>query len=262
MVRRFLRAVGIVIGLAFGAVVLFYNACALWIAFEPVPKAPRFSPAYTVVDAGLLGVNYIDRRSLTAFDRGWSLLESGRVVCLDAERLKAVTAARQSEAARWHDRHPLRPKPGSSEEDVVAVSGEEALLYQDGDFRVQHAEQRIASMDRRVQGYTWSIYDRRFARINRQDTVIGNGRIATAVASSGGASSPHGRIMPLIWRRDWRHTEDLNSRIPADSGWYLFLALDLNERGQILCVARHTDEADAERGIGSDARLVVLTPGR
>ena len=152
---------------------------------------------------------------------------------------------------------------------MVAVSANRhALIYRDDgstlwtweDGRFIDAIPGTESGYDKVRGYSWPIYFVRFHEINAQNVVIGNGRIATAPASSGGTSDPHGRYMPLIWRPGYRRPEDLNSRIDPASGWYLDQAVDINGSGQILCVGRRTDMKGAEGYDQADARWVVLTP--
>lgn len=111
-----------------------------------------------------------------------------------------------------------------------------------------------------IRGYDWKrfCYNDLF-KVNAQGCAIGNQRIATACASSGGTSEPHGRDFPILWRGDRRPSEDLNNLVAKGDGWYLTHAFDINDRGQILCLGYRTDEKTIEHRLGSP-RTVVLTP--
>ena len=49
---------------------------------------------------------------------------------------------------------------------------------------------------------------------------------------------------------------DLNTRVGLESGWVLVCALDINQRGQIVAVARQEPVAES----GSRQRAYLLTP--
>ncbi|MBW3638210.1 MAG: hypothetical protein KY445_17335 [Armatimonadetes bacterium] len=106
----------------------------------------------------------------------------------------------------------------------------------------------------------WPIYDFRFEFFGKNGEFVGNGRIATAPASSGGASEPHGRHFPLLWDGKSEMTRDLNEFVDPKSGFYLHRALAVNGQGQILCLGQKTDARGAETPDWSQLRRLILTP--
>jgi hypothetical protein len=52
---------------------------------------------------------------------------------------------------------------------------------------------------------------------------------------------------------------DLNSVIDPGSGWYIHSALDINDRGQILCLGARENARQAESG-GWPGHFLLLTP--
>lgn len=146
---------------------------------------------------------------------------------------------------------------------VLAVARNGNALVKDG-FDVQFWKdgKLSATIPQGARGYSWKMFcDREFHKLNGRDEVIGNISVATGCASSGGMSNPHSRYMPLLWRRHNGLPEDLNSHIDKASGWYLTKAIDINERGQILCLALQTDakQAEAFNNI-KNWQWIVLTP--
>jgi len=97
-----------------------------------------------------------------------------------------------------------------------------------------------------------------FHKLTKKEEIIGNVTVATGCASSGGASEPHGRKLPLLWRKGV--TNDINSLIDPKIGWYLLEAIDINDKSQILCLAIKGNAIDAEKYNDTMLRFVVLTP--
>ncbi|MFM8469407.1 MAG: hypothetical protein ACKODH_05475 [Limisphaerales bacterium] len=84
-------------------------------------------------------------------------------------------------------------------------------------------------------------------------TLGGPGSFANAVNNRqhvvGAAQLPNGEHRAFLWRdgKLW----DLNQFLPPNSGWFLLEATDINESGQILCLARTKN---------GQLRAVIVTP--
>jgi hypothetical protein len=269
-VKKLVKLIGITIGSFFACVMLYVWACLAWIAFRPLPHIPHYGVQYSLKDAGPIGSQYLDFYGSNPLDCGWRLTSSGAVVQLNAEQESSVKARRANAALRLAQKLHFAANPDpydhaypvaaiSSNDHALIFQGDTLWLWQNGRF-VEALPRPVNSFYNKARGYSWPIFDERFFKINAHNVVIGNGRIATAPASSGGFSSPHGRFMPLVWRPGYKRPEDLNSRIDPASGWYLDQAVDINGHKQILCVARRTDEDGAENYQQTQAHWVVLTP--
>lgn len=262
-VKTILGSVFLALTLPCGLLVLCFMAELAWIAYRPLPPIPRYGIHYTVAEAGKVGPRYLDFYTRDPLSYGARLTETGKVVQLaeaaqakDADRRKAANA----EAAR---------RLGLTAADYVTAlaSNGNALVVKadpvkDNTLQIWHQGKFAASMPRNVRGYSWKPHPMLlgFYRLNAHDEAIGNGQIATGYASSGGLSNPHGRWMPLVWHGNNGPSEDLNGSIDSGNGWYLDRAVDINNRGQILCIGRRTDLKGAEDYAQEDLCWVILTP--
>jgi hypothetical protein len=269
-VKKLVKLIGITIGGFFACVMLYVWACLAWIAFRPLPHIPHYGVQYSLKDAGPIGGQYLDFYGRTPLDWGYRLSPAGAVVQLNAEQEASDKARRDNAALRLARKLHLAANPDpyddaypvdaiSSNDNALIFQGDTLWLWQNGRF-VEALPQLENGFYNKARGYSWPIFDERYYKINAHNVVIGDGRIATAPATSGGTSDPHGRFMPLVWRPGYKRPEDLNSRIDPASGWYLDQAVDINGHGQILCVARRTDEDGAEHYQQTQAHWVVLTP--
>ena len=240
--------------------VLWIWAELAWIQFRPLPPIPHYGSDYSVADMGSVGdkpINFHDRDPLHF---GTRLTGSGQVVALDdAAEAQDEAGRKDLLAAEARKLGPVRAGYSGS---FGAVAGDgDALLRSDRGWQLCRSSGPTLQVSEGVRGYDWKPHPLilNFHVLTTQDQAIGNGRIATAYATSGGTSSPHGRWLPLIWQGGGQ-PEDLNGHVDAGSRWYLDQAVDLNARGQILCIARKTDARGAEDYHMENARWVVLTP--
>ncbi len=249
------EAVGCLFLLLLMSPLFVFWAGLAWIQYRPLPAIPRDVPRYSLGHRGTAGNDYIGPGSLDIRRTGWRLPENGAPLRLDEKALAAEGAKHKTEAARAAERLNLSPDEG----EVVSVAANgSALVNRHHEFQLHRADKTLTAR-RTIRGYTWKPRLNLFI-VNSRGEVLGNGQIATAFASSGGMSNPHGRYLPVLWRGGQAEPEDLNSLIDPAAGWYLYLALDINERGQILCLARQTDLKGAEQFFDGENQLVVLTP--
>jgi hypothetical protein len=234
---------------------LFFWTGLAWIEYRPLPPVPRDIPRYSLKPRGTAGTDYIAPFSLDIRKAGWRLDQDGSVRRLDEKALAAEAAEHKAKNARAAKRLKLDRRGGEA---ILVASNGDALVNWYHDVRLHHGGKTITAR-RMIRGYTWKPRLNFFA-VNSRREVLGNGQIATAFASSGGMSNPHGRYLPFVWRGGKTEPEDLNALIDPASGWYLFLAIDINDRGQILCLARQTDLRGAEEFLDGENQLVVLTP--
>lgn len=241
------------VGLVLVSPVLLLGYIWLRIKYLPLPPIPRDKVSYTIRDAGTNG------EELTAFydyegKNSWRLTDDGKVV------FNAQNGSQEKKV--WKQTRDQRAQNlGLSAYDVTGIESNKTLVR--GRNQLELWEERIkkASCSARIAAYPkWPVYDAELLFFGANSDIIGNGRIATAPASSGGASDSHGRIFPIIWDGKSPLLRDLNSTIDAKSGWYLYRALDVNERGQILCIGEKTDALGAEKSDYTKFRQLVLTP--
>ena len=242
------------------AFVLWVMAALAWIQYRPLPPVPRYGIDYSVKDAGGVGGGYLGYYYPDSFSLGARLTAAGMVAHLNE------AAEAQDEAKRKNLNVMEAQRLGLTQRDCVdaTVDNGHALVRTEETWTLFRNGRPAAEILKGVRGYSWKPQARIFGfrKLNGRDEAIGNGRIATAYASSGGTSNPHGRWLPLIWHGETRQPEDLNSHIGAQSGWYLDRAVDINGSGQILCIARQTDARGAEDYHLEGSHWVVLTPKR
>ncbi len=254
--------------------ILLFNIALLWIKYQPLPPIPARLLAYSVTD---VGVDFVDGysnwgddgRDMHSGSRDalsesreselyYRLSDQGTVIALSAAAGEWDKLRRKVTRALAERRMSINPSSGSVR--AVAHSGGVILAEVGGQLRLYRSGRPGAFLPKQLKGYDWERHCfRSFFAVNGRGDVIGNEYLATACASSGGTSDPHGRRLPLLWRGDASSPEDLNALIPAVGGWYLFHALDLNERGQILCLASRCSALAAEAMRGPWC-LVVITP--
>lgn len=252
-------AVRVMLALLLGPIAVFMLyvwAVQAWIAYRPVPPAPRFTPEYSIADAGDAELGYIDifANPLDQYDA--RLTDAGTVIHLNELAWGKEKALRKTVFLRVQK----QLTPGSDyPPTVTAVNGENVLL-RDSETQLWRDGKCVVTITPSVRGYLWKIEHHGFYGLNAHDTAIGNARIATGYATSGGMSNPHGRDFPLLWHGNAQLPEDLNSRIIHTSGWYLDRAVDINSQGQILCVGRRADDREAEQYNSHEERYVILSP--
>jgi probable HAF family extracellular repeat protein len=66
---------------------------------------------------------------------------------------------------------------------------------------------------------------------------------------TGAAQTTTGAFHAFLWRDDKMY--DLNQFLPPNNGWFLLEATDINEAGQVLCLARTKN---------GQLRAVLITP--
>ena len=239
-----------------------------WIEYRPLPPVPQYGIDYSVTDAGELSDEYLGHYFASHYspaELGYEtrLMYTGEVIHLDEAAEARDEANRKDMIAAEARRLGFTQKDYSDHVDAVASHGQ-ALVRTWETWTLFHMGKPVARIPKGIRSYSWEphavIYG--FHVLNAHDEAIGNGRIATAYASSGGTSNPHGRWLPLIWHGDTGQPEDLNSHVSAQDGWYLDRAVDINGSGQILCIARQTDARGAEDYHLEGSHWVVLTPRR
>ncbi len=262
-------AVFVVVAFTFVGFIVLFNVALLWIRYQPLPPLPLRNVAYTVTDTGktVPGVFWFKTRDARESHSGgydsaktyYRLSADGAVKVL-TEGDGVSDLARREEARRVAAKR-LGIEHGEHSDRVIDMARNGSVFARNGrDSRVYRGNKPGPSLPGKVRGYRWDHHcGTAFFAVNGRGEVIGNERIATACASSGGTSEPHGRDLPLLWRSDNRLPEDMNTLIPPADGWYLYHALDLNERGQVLCLAAKRRLRDAETH-PKMYRLVVLTP--
>jgi len=226
------------------------------IKHDPVPPIPTRAARYTVFDLGAAPRFYWGSSGTYLIAQPHRLSESGRVVTLSRSQVKDAVA--RSEAVSKSLSRKWRLAPGRP---VQAASSTSTWALARGDradqWKVWHRGRFNRRFDARPLGYTWRNWcflD--FHRINERGQAIGNTWMATGCASSGGASEPHGRTVPLLY--EGGVVRDLNTLI-RPGGWYVSGAIDLNERGQILCLGLRGTALQAESG-GANEHWLLLSP--
>jgi len=145
---------------------------------------------------------------------------------------------------------------------LSASSNGYALIRKGGVERLYKGNVLTGTRQKGVSGYQWNLFrEHLLFKVNQRGETIGNALIETALPSCTHPTFGRTRGMPLIWQGGNTSPEDLNTKIAESSGWYLDHVFDINDRGQILCMARRTDVKGAE-SFGSTPRfhLVILTP--
>lgn len=230
---------GCLLGLTFLGFVIWFNAALFWIAWEPLPPLPTSHLEF-------------DMKELGRIPDGQKIVYSP-----SAETVFRVTADGGYKAITRSvydvDEH-YKSK-------LIATKGAEIELLHEGKAAFHSRKGDRQEFMRRVTGYeSWERFcDLQLSRMNNVGQAIGAARIATACASSGGTSSPHGRWMPIYWKPGLKAVVDLNTKIDPKSGWYLFYAWDIDDQGRILCIAAKTDIRKAEKWDGPRS-FVLLTP--
>lgn len=190
-------AVRVMLALFLGPVALFilcFWAAWAWIAYQPVPPAPRFTPGYSITDAGAVGLHYIDpyHNPLDQYDA--RLTDAGTIIHLDELAWGKDKAARKAVFLRIQK----QLIPGRDYPPAVTAVNDKNVLLRDNETQLWRDGKRVVTAPRSVRGYPWKIEHYGFYGLNAHNTAIGNARIATAYATSGGTSSPHGRYFPLL----------------------------------------------------------------
>ncbi len=262
-VRRALKFVLGVVALVFVSPLLYFLGVLAWIAYRPLPHIPRYHPKFTVTDSGLANLRYAySPFTDDPLKYGWRLTDGGQIVHLTETATAHEEAIRKSAEAKAEQQMGLMHYSRHATIAALAPNGD-ALVNDnslDQSYHLWHKSKLVTAMPLGVQGYTWQIWDKCFFKMTQQDITIGNGRIATAYASSGGTSNPHGRWMALIWRDVSQKPCDLNSLISMSDHWYLDQTVDINGRGQILCLGRLTNERGAEKFDRENMHWLILTP--
>ncbi len=237
---------------------LYIVAALAWIAYRPLPPIPNYGVRYTITEAGSIGSVCPNFHARDSSDFGVRLTATGQVVHPDEAALDQDKAERQDEVKAQTEAFNLPPGEYVS---AVADSGDSVVVTDQG-WQLWRQGRPKTSLRHSIRGYDWKPRPLilGFYRMNARDEVIGNGRIATAYASSGGLSDPHGRWLPLIWRGTGEESEDLNGCLDRASGWYVDRAVDINASGQILCLGRRTDLKGAESYPMEGACWLILTP--
>ncbi len=224
------------------------------IKHDPVPPIPARVVRYTVSDIGAAPLFYWGDGGTELIAQPHRLSESGRVVTLSRSQVK--DEAERSEAVSKSLSRKWKLAPGRP---VQAMSGASTWALARGDradqWQVWHRGHFNRRFDARPLGYTWRNWcflD--FHKVNERGQAIGNTLMATGCASSGGASEPHGRTIPLIYENGM--VRDLNTLI-RPGAWYVRGAIDLNERGQILCLGLRGTALRAESFSGTEHWLLL-----
>lgn len=225
----------------------------LRIKYLPLPPIERGAVRYEVRDVGT------NSNELTAFydyegRYSWQLTDDSQIIFDDANGPQKEKIWKQARSER-------ATKLGLSAYYITAIKGTKTLTKQRNQLELWQNQKLQASCRARIEAYPkWPVYDAELSFFGANSDIIGNGRIATAPASSGGASSPHGRLFPIIWNGKGQYLRDLNSAIDAKNGWYLHRAVAVNKRGQILCLGEKTDALGAEKFNTAQFRQLILTP--
>ncbi len=240
----------------------FYIWAALaWIAYWPLPPVPSGQIEYSIADAGtdeILQTGLYGNGKFKYLDR--SLSANGEVLKFDDATREADEAQRKIINDNFAT-HIGFQQDGYRNQVLFVTTDGQALVLKDNLLQIWKNGAFIATKQKGVQGYSWEIYDAKFHKLNARGEAIGNGRLSTGYASSGGFSDPHERAMALLWRgTDNTQPQDLNSLIDPQSNWYLDCAIDINDNGQILCIARQTNAKSAEDYKHNNSHFVVLTP--
>lgn len=241
--------------LIFLSPVFFIGAALLGIKYRPLPPVPRANVRYQIRDAGASKDDWRAFYSWNDARFGWQLDPNGRVI-FDAPDAKKQQNSWKARRAARATQLKLRDR-----DEVWAIQGNQTLVQRSDGGELWRGKNRQARCRNRIAAYKkWPVYDFRLEFFGESGEVIGNGRIATAPASSGGASEPHGRQFPLFWDGESDLTHDLNEFVDAKSGFILFRALAVNRRGQILCLGQKTDARGAETPQWPQLRRLILTP--
>lgn len=243
------------------AFVFYIWAALAYIAYWSIPPVPSGQIEYSIADAGtdeILQMGLYSNGKFKYLDRG--LAANGEVLRFDDAIREADEAQRKIINDNFSKSIGFQ-QDGYRNQLLFVTANGQALAMKDDSLQIWKNGAPIATKQKGVQGYSWEIYDAKFHKLNARGEAIGNGRLSTGYASSGGFSDPHGRIMALLWRgADNTQSQDLNSLIDPQSNWYLDCAIDINDNGQILCIARQTDAKGAEDYHNNNSHFVVLTP--
>ena len=228
-----------------------------WRSYYPLPPIPaRSRPMFSVSDKGATTARYV--RNL--YTRDLALRDDGTMREIRDTDFEPSDSARKRFQTRW-------PRAtGEPDTRVLSIASNGNGLSFDSHFdsytRYAGGAQTTVPHYKRLRGYNrWPFYrDARFLQINMQGDVIGNDLFETGRHSCTHVSYSHGRRVPLLWRANRREIEDVNTLIAENTGWYIEQALYLNDRGQILCLARRTDAKGAGTYNTPPRHLVVLTP--
>ncbi|HEX9997846.1 MAG TPA: hypothetical protein VGB45_11925 [Abditibacterium sp.] len=251
-ITRWLLGIGLLLCLS---PVLFIWAALLNIKYRPLPPIPRHSIRYYIRDSG---ASKDDWRAFYSWNDSrfeWQLSDVGKVIFDDPR------AAQRNK--RWKSDRAARAKKLGLRDDylVRAIRGSKTLVSRGNSAELWDSKTVQASCKNRVADYAkWPIYNFELQFFGAGNEIIGSGRIATAGASSGGTSEPHGRQFPILWDGKSSFVRDLNSEIDPKTGWILFRALAVNARGQILCLGQKTDAKGAEKPDWKQLRRLILTP--
>jgi len=135
-----------------------------------------------------------DLGSLGGMSRGYAINDAGQVAGWSGPK----TAEEERHAFRTAPNRPINP----ATDDLGTLGGREA--------------------------YGWGI--------NNAGYVVGRSTVA-ASQSNRGSRTVGNRAIPLVWRaflHDGKQMLDLNTLISPNSGWFLYEANDINDRGQII----------------------------
>ena len=246
------------------AFVLYIWAALAYIAYWPIPPVPVISTEYSIQDIGKVPEGITPRYYGTnPYFYGFNFANQSQLSTdgyYDTLFLDKCAAANKAFALQYGISH-NEYSPGRLQYGVVDFNLQNHALMTDRNWHWQlWRDGKATTVSKGVSGYSWKADAVRFHKMNNKDEVIGNAFMGTGTASSGGFSSPHGRNIGLLWHGDSAQPQDLNSLIDDQSGWYLHQSLDINDNGQILCIAHQAGTRNPEDYKINELRFVVLTP--
>lgn len=229
-----------------------------WRSVYPLPPVPPRTPVYTVThDIGTTTDTYLGFRrypEVVLRDNG-TVRESRNETDLPSDDLEA----------RFRKRTGFVDKSGAERGSTRIISLASSgyalttrnLVYE----RYVSGMTECWQWDGVIPGYENTIYrSARLRKINRHGTVIGSGRIDTNRSSCTRPYYGHGRRFGIIWRTGHAKPSDINSLVAQSSGWYIDAALDITDRGQILCLARRAGKKGSDWQSTAPHHLIVLSP--
>ncbi len=253
---RFRGIVGGLVLLILLAPLFCYWAIFLRIKYRLLPPVPRYTARYSVRDVGAASTDWTAFYEWNGEHYSWRLNNQGQVF-FDEPQGKQREALQKALFLRR-----ARDLGLGNSQWVRAVNGRFSVVMEPTGIELWQGSGVRTRTGWKMKAYPkWPVYDMKMPFLFADGTAVGNGRIATAPASSGGMVEPHGRAFPLWWNgKSSDGALDLNGLIAPQSGWYLQRALAVNARGQTLCLGHHSNAQGAEKPDWKTLRRLLLTP--